>query len=273
MMSEIDGKSPIGIFDSGIGGLTVAKAIMARLPRENIIYVGDTARVPYGTRSFATITRYALEITGFLISRRVKLLVIACNSIAAVALPAISAATTLPLVDVIEAGVSRALEVTKNGRIGIIGTRATINSQAYHRAIQERNKTVKVFSRACPLFVPLVEEGWLEKEATRLIAREYLVPLFRENIDTLILGCTHYPLLKPLLQEIAGPTINLIDSGDCVAKRAYESLEKLDILNCTGEGPNHLYCVTDGPEQFQRLGEAFLGQKIASIRLISLTGE
>jgi len=208
----------IGVFDSGIGGLTVVRSLMERLPFENIIYFGDTARVPYGIKSVETINRYAAQITDFLIKKDVKLLIVACNTMAAVAhqtivdlsnVPVAAVATQkivkqVPVLEVIDASARIAIKNTKSKSIGVIGTPATINSNAYARAIHLLDKDAKVFSQACPLFVPLVEEGWFDHQATKLIAQEYLKPVIAEKIDTLVLGCTHYPLLKPLLQDIMG---------------------------------------------------------------------
>ena len=208
---------PIGVFDSGIGGLTVVRALMERLPFENIIYFGDTARVPYGVKSPETITQYAREITNFLLEKDVKLLIIACNTMAAVAYQAVRDISPVPVLDVIDAGAGKAAVETRSRYIGVIGTPATINSNAYARAIHQRDPAIRVFSQACPLFVPLVEEGWWNHPVTRLTAQEYLRPVLAEHVDTLVLGCTHYPMIKPLLQEIAGPDIGLVDSAEAMA--------------------------------------------------------
>ncbi|MDZ4164173.1 MAG: glutamate racemase [Smithellaceae bacterium] len=263
---------PIGIFDSGIGGLTVVKALMALLPGEDLIYVGDTARVPYGVKSPETIRRYAGEITEFLIGRGVKLLIVACNTMSAVARDSISALARVPLIDVIEAGAACALAQTRNNRIGIIGTPATINSKAYLAAIGrfDGSGEIRAFSRACPLFVPLVEEGWLDHRVTRLIAQEYLASIIDEDIDVLILGCTHYPLLKPLLQNIVGPGVALIDSAQAVAENARRQLQALQMLNPASGKAQRDFFVTDAPDHFRRVGEAFLGQELPQVRVISL---
>lgn len=263
---------PIGIFDSGIGGLTVVKALIALLPGEDLIYVGDTARVPYGVKSPETIRRYAGEIAEFLIGRGVKLLIVACNTMSAVARDSISALAQVPLIDVIEAGAACALAQTKKNRIGIIGTPATINSKAYLAAIGRLNMTgdIRLFSRACPLFVPLVEEGWLNHQVTRLIAQEYLAPILDEDIDVLILGCTHYPLLKPLLQDIVGPGVALIDSAQAVAENAHRQLQTLHMLDSAPGKAQRDFFVTDAPDHFRLVGEAFLGQKLPRVRVISL---
>ncbi len=272
-MGTINGRSPIGIFDSGIGGLTVVRSLLATLPKEDLVYLGDTARVPYGIKSPETITRYARESTRFLLGQNVKLLIVACNTMSAVAIPGISELTPLPLLDVIHAGANCALAATKNNRIGVIGTAATIKSGAYPVAIRQLCPDVKVFAQACPLFVSLVEEGWLNRKATRLIAEEYLAPLLAEDIDTLVLGCTHYPLLKPLLQEIVGPKVSLIDSAESVALNTKEQMAVNRMFNPGGGEVRRDFFVTDAPEHFQSLGEAFLGQRLLSVQLISLKRE
>jgi len=205
--------NPIGVFDSGVGGLTVVRALMERLPNENIIYFGDTARVPYGVKSRSTIETFTAQIVDFLLQNQVKALVIACNTIAAVAYQRVQQmAGNMPVLSVIEAGAQAALETSRNGHIGVIATSTTVNSNAYARAISARNADTRILSQAAPLLVPLVEEGWLEHEVTRLTVREYLRPLLADKIDTLILGCTHFPLLKPLIQQEA-PQIELVDSS------------------------------------------------------------
>ncbi|MDR1462579.1 MAG: glutamate racemase, partial [Azoarcus sp.] len=193
---------PIGVFDSGVGGLTVVRALMERLPLESIVYFGDTARVPYGVKSVATIEQYAAQIVDLLLRQNVKMLIVACNTMAAVALKTIAThADGIPIIDVIEAG-ARAAADGLGGRIGVIGTPTTINSNAYARRIHALSPGLRVYSQACPLFVPLVEEGWLDHPVTRLTAQEYLRPVLAEDIDSLVLGCTHYPLLKPLLRDV-----------------------------------------------------------------------
>ncbi len=203
----------IGIFDSGVGGLTVLRELRLQLPQEELVYLGDTARVPYGTKSPQTVGRYAREAARFLVGQRVKLLVVACNTASAVALDDLSAIHQLPVVGVIEPGARKALAVTRTGRVGVIGTEGTIRSRAYERALRAGNPQIEVSVAPCPLFVPLAEEGWADHPVAHLAAAEYLAPLLREGIDTLVLGCTHYPLLKRTLQEVAGPGVELIDFG------------------------------------------------------------
>jgi glutamate racemase len=260
----------IGVFDSGIGGLTVVRALMERLPFENIIYFGDTARVPYGTKSVENINRYASQITEFLLKKDVKLLVVACNTMAAVAYQTIKDLSTVPVLEVIEASARNAVAETSSKSIGVIGTPATINSNAYARAIHLLDKKVRIYSQACPLFVPLVEEGWFDHPATRLIAQEYLKPILAEQIDTLVLGCTHYPLLKPLLQDIAGTQITLTDSAEAMADAAADLLTRLNLGNTNHHPPDYLFCVSDVPYRFQTIGERFLGRTLGQVELMRL---
>jgi len=270
-----DSSCPIGIFDSGVGGLTVVRAVMDRLPREAIVYFGDTARVPYGVKSPDTVARYAGQITNFLLAKNVKLLIVACNTMAAVALPAIAALSPAPVLEVISAGAASALAATKTKRIGIIATPSTIASRAYESALAALGgPEVFTASKACPLFVPLVEEGWLTHPATRLVAEEYLTPLLAENLDTLILGCTHYPLLAPLLAEVAGPGVRLQDSATAVAERAAAVLGYLGLAAPDGPdtpgAPHHVFHVTDVPRKFREIGERFLGRPMEDVRLEKL---
>ncbi len=268
MSQRLDPTSPIGVFDSGIGGLTVVRALMERLPFEGIVYFGDTARVPYGVKSVETIAHYTTQIAQFLLERRVKLLVIACNTMAAVAAQTVRDLSDAPVLDVIEAGALAALAGSRTRRIGVIGTPTTINSNAYARAIHEIEPQARIHSQACALFVPLVEEGWLDHPVTRLTAQEYLRPLLAEHIDTLVLGCTHYPLLKPLLQEVAGPEVDLVDSAEAMAERAATLLTELGLHNPSREPPAYHYHVTDVPLRFQTIGERFLGRSLANVHVV-----
>ncbi|MDR0701131.1 MAG: glutamate racemase [Azoarcus sp.] len=255
----------IGIFDSGVGGLTVVRALMERLPLESIVYFGDTARVPYGVKSVATIEQYAAQIVDFLLRRNVKMLIVACNTMAAVALKTISAhAKGVPIIDVIEAG-ARAAADGRGGRIGVIGTPTTINSNAYARRIHALDPGARVYSQACPLFVPLVEEGWLDHPVTRLAAQEYLRPVLAEDIDSLVLGCTHYPLLKPLLRDVAGERVRLIDSALTAAELAAARLQQTGLAAMDAEPASYRYIVTDIPLRFQTIGERFLGRSFGEI--------
>ena len=260
----------IGIFDSGVGGLTVLRELRRQLPGEELVYLGDTARVPYGTKSPQTVARYAREAARFLVGQRVKLLVVACNTASAVALDDLAAVHCLPVVGVIEPGARRALEVTRSGRIGVIGTEGTIRSGAYERALRAGNPDAEVWAAPCPLLVPLAEEGWADHPVARLAAAEYLAPLLRQGIDTLVLGCTHYPLLKGTLQEVAGPGMQLIDSAEETAKTvaalmAAQGLERQQLA----PGPPR-YFVTDVAERFERVGGAFLGAPLADVTTVTL---
>ncbi|HOG12115.1 MAG TPA: glutamate racemase, partial [Smithellaceae bacterium] len=248
---NIQANQAIGVFDSGIGGLTVVRSLMERLPFENIIYFGDTARVPYGVKSVETIRRYALQIAEFLLKQDVKLLIVACNTMAAVAYQAIRDLSPVPVLEVIEASAKIAVARTRSKSIGVIGTPATINSNAYARAIHILDRDAKVFSQACPLFVPLVEEGWFEHPATRLVAEEYLKPVMAERVDTLVLGCTHYPLLKPLFQDITGGQVRLIDSAEAMADIAADLIRQNNLGSTANRPPEYLFCVSDVPYRFQ----------------------
>ena len=265
---QADASHPIGVFDSGVGGLTVVRALMERLPFEEILYFGDTARVPYGVKSVDTITGYARQITDFLLGRNVKLLIIACNTMAAVARAAVAERSPIPVLDVIDAGARAAVNVTRSKTIGVIGTPATINSNAYARAIHGYDQEIRVYSQACPLFVPLVEEGWFDHPVTRLTAREYLKPVLAEGIDTLVLGCTHYPLLKPLLQEEAGARITLIDSAEAMAAITANLLAESGLGNPRRTAPGYRFFVTDVPYRFQTIGEQILGRTLSHVEIV-----
>ncbi len=263
---------PIGIFDSGIGGLTVLKEIQTVLPAEDTIYLGDTARVPYGIRSAETVTRYSFENAKFLVSKGIKILVVACNTVSSVSLEAIRTSVTIPVVGVIEPGAKAAVAATRHGRIGVIGTDATIRSSAYARAIKMLDGSIEVFGLACPLFVPLVEEGWTDGVVAELTAERYLKDLAGKGIDTLVLGCTHYPLLKAVLSKVMGDGVNLIDSAIETAREIKRNLGGLSLLNPAGGELSRFY-VTDSPEKFVQVGERFLGKKIDYIRKIELESE
>jgi glutamate racemase len=261
---------PIGVFDSGIGGLTVVRALMQRLPFENIIYFGDTARVPYGVKSVETITEYGSQMARFLLKQDVKLLIIACNTIASVAQEHIQELSPVPVIGVIDAGARMAVAETRSKNVGVIGTPATINSNAYARAIHRYDPHVRIFSQACPLFVPLVEEGWLDHPVTRMTAQEYLKPVIAEHVDTLVLGCTHYPLLKPLLEDILGENIKLIDSAQAMAVITANLLAEEGLANPVRLPPQYTFYVTDMPYRFQTIGERFLGRTLANVEIVKL---
>ena len=265
--------SPIGVFDSGIGGLTVVRELMRQLPRERVIYFGDTARVPYGPKSPDTVRRYSHEIAAFLTSQNVKAIVVACNTATAHALPELQRAHAIPVIGVVEPGARAAVAATRRGELGVIGTAGTIGSGAYERAIRAIAPNVGIVARACPLFVPLVEEGWLNTEATRLIAREYLGPLRTAGIDTLVLGCTHYPLIKPLLAHILGPDVALIDSAHETAAETARVLQVRGLLNeATPPGGRltHRFIASDAADHFLRLGQRFLGSAIECVETLTL---
>ena len=262
--------APIGVFDSGIGGLTVAREIMRQLPHESIIYFGDTARVPYGPKSPETVRRYAREITGFLREQGVKAVVVACNTATAHALEALRAEQPIPVIGVVEPGATAAVAATRGGRIGVIGTAGTIGSGAYERAIRALAPNASIVARACPLFVPLVEEGWLDSEASRLIAREYLTPVAEAHVDTLVLGCTHYPLLKRLIGETVGGDVRLIDSAEQTAAATRRELDRLGLLAPESAAPRHRFIASDAPQQFLALGQRFLGAAIDRVETLTL---
>lgn len=265
----MDCDRPIGVFDSGVGGLTVAHALMSALPHERIVYFGDTARLPYGTKSSATVAGYAAQITEFLLKRDVKMLVVACNTMAAVALPVVTGLSPVPVVDVLATGAHAAVRASRSGRVGVLATLTTVSSGAYERALRAQASDLHVVSQACPLFAPLVEEGWLDHPVTELTAREYLRPVLREGVDTLVLGCTHYPLLKPLLMRIAGPGIALVDSAETTAAKVAELLTTQDLRRPLGIAPpRHEYYVTDLPQRFQAVGALCLGRDLPDVHLV-----
>jgi glutamate racemase len=263
----------IGIFDSGVGGLTVLREIMRVLPQEDTLYFGDTARVPYGSKSPETVTRYAGEIGGFLLKRDIKLLVVACNTASAVALPSLKRQMSIPVVGVIEPGARRAVEVTRSGRIGVIGTSGTIRSSAYTRAIKRLQPEAVVLTRACPLFVPLVEEGWTDNQVARLTAQNYLQELQEAEIDTLVLGCTHYPLLKSLIADVMGTSVTLVDSAEETAYTVADILAGKCMLRPVSEKGNHQYFVSDVPAGFVRVGNRFLRGRLGDVFQVNLEDE
>ncbi len=261
--------NPIGIFDSGIGGLTVFKEISTMLPFEDILYLGDTARVPYGTRSSETVARYSFECTDFLISRRIKVLVVACNTVSAISLGEIRERVSIPVIGVIEPGAKAAVAATKNKKIGVIGTEATIKSSAYFKAIRAIDETIEMFALACPLFVPLVEEGWTEGNIARLVAEKYLSPLKGKGIDTIVLGCTHYPLLKNVIKQVMDG-VSIIDSAVETGKALKAVLSKGPLLSDSGRPGSHRFFVTNSTEKFISVGGRFLGGEIRDIERIRL---
>lgn len=253
---------PIGIFDSGVGGLTVVKQIFKRLPNEEIVYLGDTARVPYGTKSPETIKRFAVENADFLMKFKVKLIVVACNTVSSTSLNILREKFSIPIVGVIKPGAEKAVQITRNNKVGIIGTYTTVKSKAYEKEIRHFSRDVETASKACPLFVPLVEEGWLKEEITFSIVKKYLKPLMAKKIDTLILGCTHYPLLKSVISKVIGKEVKIIDSASSVADEVHNILMSFGALREGARKPRHRFFATDAVEHFVRVGEKFLGAKI-----------
>lgn len=260
----------IGIFDSGVGGLTVLRELVRALPQEDTIYFGDTARVPYGTKSPDTVIRYSQEIASFLTTRDIKLLVVACNTASAVALPTLRRMLSIPVVGVIEPGARRAVEVTRSNVVGVIGTAGTIRSSAYSRAIKRLNPQISVLAKACPLFVPLAEEGWTDNEIARLTARQYLDEVRTAGVDSLVLGCTHYPLLKKVIAETMGAGVTLVDSAEETARTVARILHDKNLLRPQAEIGNHHYYVTDVPAGFIRVGNRFLGGRLGDVYQVSL---
>jgi len=253
----------IGIFDSGIGGLTVVQALLRLLPSETLIYLGDTARYPYGTKSADVVRRYSFENTEFLIEKGVKLLVVACNTSTAVSFEALQERYEVPLVGVIAPGAVAAAAATRNGKVGVIATEATIASGEYTRALRRERADLEIYTRPCPLFVPLAEEGWVDNEIARRTAETYLRSLRRSGIDTLILGCTHYPLLEGVIRETIGSGVTIVDSATSTARAVRDLLRRHRLSHPAGTGATHFF-VTDAPERFVKVGSRFLGAQVDS---------
>lgn len=272
---------PIGIFDSGVGGLTVYRALHERLPSEHFLYLGDTARVPYGTKSLSTVERYAIENAKFLEAHGIKLLVVACNTASALALPAIRRAVSVEVIGVIGPGARAATRISTRKKIGVIATEATVQSGAYARAIARIDDGIEVIERACPLFVPLAEEGWAETEVARAVAEEYLSDLKSKDIGALVLGCTHYPILRDLIGEVIGIDVPLIDSGDAAAREVQTLLHSSELAAVRSERNirerrlcddlDHFY-VTDAAERFAKVAERFLGTAPSVLEAVEIWG-
>lgn len=258
---------PIGMFDSGIGGLTVMNQIARTLPHEHLIYFGDTARLPYGAKSPETIIRYSIENGIFLIRQKIKILVVACNTASSHALENLQQIFSVPVIGMIEPGAKMAVESSKNKRIAVLGTKGTIQSQAYQKAILQFEPKAEIFPVACPLFVPLVEEGWLDHQAAQLVVKEYLKPLKESKIDTLLLGCTHYPLLHDLIRREVGEEITIIDSAIACANAVKNQLSEKKLGSRKQEKPKYSFYVSDDPCKFQSLGSSFLGMPIENVFL------
>lgn len=269
-MNFMTKENPIGVFDSGIGGLTVVKRIMELLPNENIIYFGDTARVPYGSKSNSTVIEYALQDAKFLMRRNVKMIVVACNTASSVALDTLQNSFDIPIIGMIEPGAKFALNNSSNKKIGVIGTYATINNLAYSQKIKELSNSVSVFEKACPLFVPFAEEGLTNHPATKLIAEDYLSELKNENIDTLILGCTHYPILSDVIQSVMGDKVKLIDSGIAASVEVENYINARGIRNDSNNIGTAEFYVSDIQTKFKEVASRFLGREIKNIRHIDV---
>ncbi|MGB9430570.1 MAG: glutamate racemase [Gammaproteobacteria bacterium] len=260
---------PIGIFDSGVGGLTVLKAVRERLPAEHLLYLGDTARLPYGTKSAESVTRYAVQAAAHLVQRGIKLLVVACNTASAVAMPALAKQfAPLPVMGVVEAGAESAVKTSRSGHIAVLATESTVRGGAYERAIRERRPDARVFSQACSLFVALAEEGWTRGPLVEAVVREYLHPLLeekqRDGLDCLVLGCTHFPLLKETISHVAGARVALVDSGTTVAGVIEAALTEQGLARVTNGTGDMKFLATDDTERFARVGSLFLGTPIAT---------
>ncbi|MCI0486579.1 MAG: glutamate racemase [Blastocatellia bacterium] len=263
-------EAPIGIFDSGVGGLTVFRAIERQLPNESLIYLGDTARIPYGTRSVATVERYALQVAAFIESKDVKAIAIACNTASALAADRLARQCSVPVISVIKPGARLAVRSTRNGHIGVIATEATVASRAYEREMLEQRDGLEIISRACPLFVPLAEEGWTDHPVTRQVAEEYLAEMRASRVDTLVLGCTHYPILRPVIERVLGDRITYIDSGEAMAGEVARLLEERDLARRGREARFERFYVTDYAARFRRVAELFLGRPLESVEVVEL---
>lgn len=273
-MPALTDPRPIGVFDSGIGGLTAVRELFRQLPDESVLYFGDTARLPYGNKSGETVTRFSLEIASFLVRQNVKCIVVACATASSHALGALRARYDLPVVGAIEPAARAAVAASPGGRIGVIGTLATVGSGAYAEAVERLLPGAQVLARACPLFVPLVEEGWLDHDVTRLVAQEYLVELRNAHLESLILGCTHYPLLAPLLARHMGPAVKLIDAGAEAARATAQLLAQRGQLAPAGaKGPHHHFFLSDEPRRrsFARVAEGFLGRPLPHVTIVDQT--
>lgn len=261
---------PIGVFDSGIGGLTVVHALFERLPNESIVYFGDTARVPYGSKSPRIVQRFAMQDAMFLLQQDVKLIVVACHTASSLAMDILIKNVNVPILGVVTPGIKGALKSTNNNRVGIIGTKATVSSQTYEKRIHDIAPDVTVYSKACPLFVPLAEEGWLDHPVTQSVAQIYLNPLKNKAVDTLILGCTHYPLLKSLIRQEMGEGVTIIDSAEETARSVEEALISQILVAGNESEIKHQFYVSDIPYQFREIGERFLGREIEHIERVDV---
>jgi glutamate racemase len=267
----VDREAPIGVFDSGVGGLTVLRTLLKKLPREHTVYLGDTARVPYGTRSGEVVTRYALLSARHLAAHGIKLLVVACNTVSAHSLAALQQALPIPVIGVIEPGAQSAAARSRGGSIAVLGTPATVASGAYQAALRRLAPLASVIARACPLFVPLAEEGWTEGEVPRLVAERYLGDLRRQGVDTVLLGCTHYPLLATAIAEVVGSQVAIVDSAEATAEAVAALLGARRLLREEESVPRHRTLCTDVPDRFRAVADRFLGRPVGPVELVDLT--
>ncbi len=261
---------PVGVFDSGVGGLTVVKEIMHQLPNEEIVYFGDTARVPYGSKSKETVTAYSRQIVKFLQTKKVKAIVIACNTASAFALETIAKEIPVPIIGVVKPGAKTAAETTRSGRIGIIGTEGTIKSGLYNEFLHNTNESLQVFGKACPLFVPLVEEGWIHDPVTKEVASRYLAELHEKDVDTLVLGCTHYPLIRDIIHEVAGNGVTLVNPAYETARTLQELLLAQGLLADENAIPDHKFYVSDGAEKFREFANSILPCEMAETKDVNI---
>lgn len=262
------GSRSIAIFDSGVGGLTVFREVARALPHESLIYLGDSARLPYGTKSAETIERYALQAANHLIAQNIKMLVVACNTATAFALPLLKARLEVPVIGVIGPGAAAAVAVSR-GKIGVIATEGTVRAGAYRKAIHEIDPSMEVIEQACPLFVPLAEEGWSNTHVAREVAEIYLTPLVDAGIDTLVLGCTHYPLLRSTIHHVAGDAVTIVDSAETTAQAVADELQRLNAISSNGTGTRR-FQITDAAERFGRIAAEFLESPMQEVELVSL---
>jgi glutamate racemase len=258
------------VFDSGIGGLTVVAEIMRQLPNEEIVYFGDTARLPYGPKSNETVTQFAIQDAEFLLGHGVKNIVVACNTASSIAMEALESHFQIPVIGVIEPGALAAVSSTLSGKVGVIGTEGTIASGAYRRAISRLDRDIEVVETSCPLFVPLAEEGWTDREVTLVIAHEYLTPLRDAAVDVVVLGCTHYPILKHTIAKVFGPSVRLIDSAEETAKEVADGLAGLGLMRDGGPPPEHKFFVSDVPHRFREQAERFLGAPLPEVSVVTV---
>lgn len=263
---------PIGVFDSGIGGLTVVRRLVQELPNESILYFGDTARVPYGSKSAETVRRYAQEASAFLVARGAKLVVIACNTATAHAESALRSSLPVPVVGVIDPGARAAVAASRSGRIGVIGTTGTIGSGAYDKAVRRLLADARVYAQPCPLFVPLVEEGWAEHAAAQLVAEQYLHPLVEMDVDVLILGCTHYPLLRGLIGGVVGAGVRLVDSAEETARDVRAQLAQRGLARTAATPPQYVFVASDSPVRFREVGRRLVGDLISKVEVVDVDG-